>query len=153
MTTLDDLLALLPDNTTGDIGADDLRTIVTELWNLASMAGQAFSYQWTTSPVPGVGKLNMDQGWTNVSSIVRVSETTDDGESMTFGMLDATGGQLWLQNSSGSQMRATVLGPSVDQGNYREIPIQIDYIVGTTPGNNSKITMGLFVPMNAVTTP
>ena len=33
MTTLDDLLALLPDNTTGDIDAVDLRTIVTELWN------------------------------------------------------------------------------------------------------------------------
>jgi hypothetical protein len=31
--TLDDLLALLPDNTSGEISAADLRTIVTELWN------------------------------------------------------------------------------------------------------------------------
>jgi hypothetical protein len=30
--TLDDLLALLPDNDTGAIDAADLRTIVTELW-------------------------------------------------------------------------------------------------------------------------
>lgn len=31
--TLPELLALLPDNTVGDIGADDLRTIITELYN------------------------------------------------------------------------------------------------------------------------
>lgn len=33
MATLAELLALLPDNDTGDIDAADLRTIVTELWN------------------------------------------------------------------------------------------------------------------------
>lgn len=33
--TLDELLALLPDNTIGDIGADDLRTIVTDLYTAA----------------------------------------------------------------------------------------------------------------------
>jgi hypothetical protein len=32
-TTLADLLALLPDNTTGEITPADMRTIVTELWN------------------------------------------------------------------------------------------------------------------------
>lgn len=35
MTLLDDMLALLPDNTSGDIGADDLRTVVTDLYNAA----------------------------------------------------------------------------------------------------------------------
>jgi len=30
---LDDMLALLPDNTTGQISADDLRQIVTGLWD------------------------------------------------------------------------------------------------------------------------
>lgn len=33
MTLLDDLLARLPDNNTGAIDADDLRYIVTELYN------------------------------------------------------------------------------------------------------------------------
>ena len=33
--TLEELLALLPDNATGDIGADDMRTIVTDLYNAA----------------------------------------------------------------------------------------------------------------------
>jgi hypothetical protein len=36
--TLDDLLALLPDNVTGDISPADLRTIVTELYNDANPA-------------------------------------------------------------------------------------------------------------------
>jgi hypothetical protein len=35
VTTLNELLALFPDNDTGDIGADDLRTAVTELWSAA----------------------------------------------------------------------------------------------------------------------
>jgi acid phosphatase family membrane protein YuiD len=35
MTLLDDMLALLPDNTSGEIGADDLRIIVTDLYNNA----------------------------------------------------------------------------------------------------------------------
>jgi hypothetical protein len=42
MTLLDDMLALLPDNTSGDIGADDFRTIVTDLYN-QSVAVQAVS--------------------------------------------------------------------------------------------------------------
>jgi hypothetical protein len=33
MATLAQILALLPDNTTGDIGADDVRAAVTELWH------------------------------------------------------------------------------------------------------------------------
>lgn len=35
MTLLDDMLALLPDNNTGEISAEDLRTIVTDLYNAA----------------------------------------------------------------------------------------------------------------------
>jgi hypothetical protein len=33
VTTLQDLLGLLPDNTSGDISAADMRSVVTELWN------------------------------------------------------------------------------------------------------------------------
>jgi hypothetical protein len=36
MTLLDDMLALLPDNFTGDISAGDMRVIVTDLYNLAT---------------------------------------------------------------------------------------------------------------------
>jgi len=61
MASLDDLLALLPDNTTGDISPADMRTIVTELYNdanppFANVVNQgpatlAAAGTWT--PVPG----------------------------------------------------------------------------------------------------
>ena len=35
MTLLDDMLALLPDNTSGDISAADMRSIVTDLYSNA----------------------------------------------------------------------------------------------------------------------
>lgn len=38
--TLDELLALLADNDTGDIDAADLRTCVTELWNYTAKVQQ-----------------------------------------------------------------------------------------------------------------
>ena len=36
MTLLDDMLALIPDNFTGEISAGDMRTVVTDLYNLAT---------------------------------------------------------------------------------------------------------------------
>jgi hypothetical protein len=42
-TTLDDLLALLPDNDTGAIDAADLRTAVTALWYKSAIGGQVTS--------------------------------------------------------------------------------------------------------------
>jgi hypothetical protein len=38
MATLAELLALLPDNTTGEIGADDMRTVVTGVWDETELA-------------------------------------------------------------------------------------------------------------------
>ena len=64
--TLDELLALLPDNTTGDITPADMRTIVTELWNGAhpsytnvinqGPASLVANAAWT--PVPGTGTFS-----------------------------------------------------------------------------------------------
>jgi hypothetical protein len=61
--TLDDLLALLPDNTSGEISPADLRTVVTELYNDANPAyvnvvnqgpaTLAANAAWTA--VPGTG--------------------------------------------------------------------------------------------------
>lgn len=47
MATLDELLALLPDNDTGEIDAVDLRTIVTALWD---RAGTTVGGTWKYSP-------------------------------------------------------------------------------------------------------
>lgn len=59
MATLAELLALLPDNTTGEIDAADMRMIVTELWNQAPIDSVVFN----TAATPGVhtpGTLRWD---------------------------------------------------------------------------------------------
>lgn len=141
--TLDELLALLPDNTTGEISAADMRTIVIELHKLASVVGQVFSYVWVTSGgSPGAGKVTMDQPWQTLASKALISETTDDGQVLTFAGLDnALEGQLWFATQDGAKLRAKVLGPSVDQGGYREVPIQVTEMSGTPPSNNEKMSL------------
>lgn len=54
MTLLDDMLALLPDNFTGAISAGDMRTIVTDLYNLASGVG---GYQPLDSDLTAIAGL------------------------------------------------------------------------------------------------
>lgn len=53
MTVLDDLLALLPDNTAGEISAADMREIVTELWNY-TVSVQAMVNTLVVTTVPTV---------------------------------------------------------------------------------------------------
>jgi hypothetical protein len=57
--TLDDLLALLPDNTTGQISPADMRTIVTELYNDANPSFANVVNQ-------GPASLAVNAGWTAV---------------------------------------------------------------------------------------
>jgi hypothetical protein len=141
--TLNELLALLPDNTTGEISAADLRTIVTELYNLAATVGQVYSYSWVTNdPTPAAGKITMDQPWQMIASKMIISETTEDGEIVTFSLVDNTAaGQLWLSGAAGGKLRANVTGPSVDLGTYREIPITVTSISGAIPANNEKVSV------------
>jgi hypothetical protein len=54
--TLDELLALLPDNTAGEIGADDMRTITTELYNKGAL--------FATGTVAGPLALGAAAAWT-----------------------------------------------------------------------------------------
>lgn len=62
MLSLNDLLALLPDNTTGEIGADDLRTVVSALWVKTSIAGQVESDGTPVELPPGWSVTYTDPG-------------------------------------------------------------------------------------------
>lgn len=61
--TLEELLALLPDNTTGQIDAADLRTIVTELFD--KTATLAAVVEANTTQIVTLGQ-NMDSLFTQV---------------------------------------------------------------------------------------
>lgn len=65
--TLEELLSLLPDNTTGQIGAGDMRAIVSALWAKGSLGGQ-LETDGTTQYLP--------LGWTARRTDVGTYEVT-----------------------------------------------------------------------------
>lgn len=148
MTTLDDLLALLPDNTSGDISAADLRTIVTELYNDANTRSESYAYDFTTDVTPATGKVATDQGWQMSVTTLLLNETTGDGMVFPIVLLD----RLAVEDRArlilampGSSMTMTVTGQSVDQGTYRSIPVTPTKLVGVAPANNALMTLALVV--------
>jgi hypothetical protein len=146
--SLEELLALLPDNNSGAIDAADLRTIVTELFYAANTYAQTFSYTWsTTGGTPSTGKVVTDnQAWDATVSAIWINETTSDGYALVFGLFDASsGGQIWLSGANGGSLHTTIAGPSVDAGAYRTIPVTPDSWNGPIPVNNEKVTVTVLV--------
>jgi len=145
--TLDEMLALLPDNTTGEISPADLRAIVSDLYDAAHTTGDSYAYKWSTSGgAPNTGYVTMDQPWQTFATTLRISETTSDGLALGFGVLDgAVAARIWLSTAAGAKLTATVTGPSVDQGPYRDVPISVQSIVGNQPANNSAVTVSIAV--------
>lgn len=60
MATLEELLALMPDNTTGEISAADMRTVVTGVWDETELAVKSVN---DTLPDPS-GEVSIPQGIT-----------------------------------------------------------------------------------------
>jgi hypothetical protein len=144
--TLDEMLALLPDNTAGDISAADMRQIVTDLYHAAHSTSNAYAYRWATNgQPPSTGHLTMDQPWQSFATKALISETADDGITPGFAVIDgAVAARVWL-TAGASQLIANVTGPSVDLGTYREVPIAIVSITGAQPSNNAAVTLSLVV--------
>src|SRR5262245_33668806 len=144
--TLDELLALLPDNTTGEISPADMRTIVTDLYHAAHSASDAYAYRWSTSAPPGSGHVTMDQPWQLFASKALISELTDDGITPGFGAIDsAVAARVWITGAGGLEFVADVTGPSIDMGTYREVPIAPTSMTGVQPANNAAVTLSLVV--------
>lgn len=144
--TLDQMLALLPDNTAGEISPADMRAIVSDLYEAAHTTGIAYAYKWTTSSPPPTGRVTMDQPWQLFASKALVSETADDGMTPGFGAIDnATAGRVWITTAAGAKYIADITGPSIDRGTYREIPIAPQSMTGNPPGNGDAVTVTLAV--------
>jgi hypothetical protein len=143
--TLDEMLALLPDNTTGQISAADLRAVVTDLYHAANSVSDAFTFKWSTSgTAPTAGHVTMDQPWQTFATKALVSETADDGTVLSFATLDtAVAARIWVTTATGQKMVADVTGPSVDVGTYRELPIHVVSTAGAQPANNAPVTVSL----------
>jgi len=148
--TLEELLALIPDNDAGAIDADDLQTIVTELFNRAgNTMGQAFAYKWTTSATPATGRVRTDTSWDMTATKLWVSEIADEGASPTFNLVgdDEAKTRIWVATTGGTKLVADVTGPIVDLGIYRELPIAVVEVVGAAPANNDPVTITAVVSL------
>jgi hypothetical protein len=147
-TTLDDLLALLPDNSSGQIGANDLRTIVTELWLRSSRFGQSFSFVWTGATSPAGGRVNMDAGWDAASVALWLSETTNDGQILDFVLFDQSSEtEVWLTTQAGAIWHGYATTPSVDSGGFRTITVAAISVTGPVPAANDKVSVNVAVTM------
>jgi hypothetical protein len=79
MATLNDLLALLPDNTSGDISAADMRSIVTDIWRRTDGTDPIDGLLFDTNPpvpahTPGHMHWNASEGipevMTNITGVI-----------------------------------------------------------------------------------
>jgi len=143
--TLDEMLALLPDNTTGEIDAADLRAIVTDLYDAAHTQGVAYTFEWTDDQTPPNGKLSLNQGWQTFSTTMNLSETSADGQVLTFGTIDASRVRIVLHPATGGTLKLDTTGPSTDLGGYRSVPVQVLEITGTSPVNNESMSTAFVV--------
>jgi hypothetical protein len=145
--TLDEMLALLPDNTVGAISAADLRLIVTDLFARATAVADRVTYGWSASDSsPPTGKLFLSGGWTTAGGTASMSETTDDGVLFGFGVLDRGDTvRMVMTGPLGQSMHLTLSGPSVDQGNYRDCPYTVQTVVGVPPGDADLLSVDVVV--------
>lgn len=136
------LLALLPDNTEGAIGADDVRAAVTELYRLATQVNQVYSYKWVASVTPTAGEVHTP-AWNLTPTKIYISETTNEAQTLSFVTMDASTTEIWLSTVDGAKFRATVTGPTVDSGTFREVPITVDSASGTPPSAGEQVLVTL----------
>jgi len=141
MMTLDELLALLPDNTSGEISPADLRAVVTDLYDAAHVGKSQYAYDWSTDLTPGNGKLSTDQGWTDTATVLHLAELSGDDMAFGFVLIDRGQAEGVLLSAPGRSLNAAVTGPSVDQGTYRDVPIQVREVAGAEPGNGDLVTV------------
>lgn len=148
MATLDELLALLPDNDTGEIDAVDLRTIVTELWNQGAdiaarvsaleassgggdgtiTANGRWQYNSQSGAVPGGMQVTADSGELALATWLRFAKFDQNNNDMTLALMGATTVFAQQQADSGSWARYTVNGSPTDGGSYVQVPVQ--YVTG-----------------------
>ena len=126
MASLDDLLALAPDNTTGDISAADLRAIITGLFeHVTAMPGGTWQFSATPGP-PAAKQVTTDV--VPVDQATAVMITTEDMDRRDWtGVLAslAAGSSFYAQGWDDASAYAVfnVTGVPTDNGTYFSIPV------------------------------
>lgn len=143
MTTLDDLLDLLPDNTVGAITAGDLRTIVTELWNndvgLAARisaletappaAGFSVTGQWQVNPTvgatPGGGQMTANQSSFGTATSLKFAKFDLLNQDAQSALMNATAIFMQQKSASSNYVTYTVSGTPTFAGSTVTVPVTV----------------------------
>lgn len=144
MTTLDELLALLPDNTSGEISAADLRTVTSELWYQPLVHAEAVDTQvhdnlpaaGVFTALPAGSKSSMDlsiEAGAPRSCLFTLSAFVDSG-------VNANAVELAL-DLSGATVVAAGAKPAqvlrVGGKQYVEATVSLTYVQDLNPGTTT----------------
>jgi hypothetical protein len=135
--TLDEMLALLPDNSAGEISASDLREIVSGLWEVlvdASVRSAAYKYTKTLGLTPG--QVGLQPAWVDTANVLQVSDSVTSGAVPPLDLWtegDPTGmrGRLRGVTDPGVAVEFLITGPATLITNGRTLPIHIESIPST----------------------
>lgn len=140
MTTLDDLLALLPDNDSGQISANDLRTIVAELW-AHTWVGEQYPFVFTTAATPVKGAVGANV-WSTAVASIRLSDQATDNTNVAFGRLDTPGTLVRIRATPTQLLIAEVVGPSVvNAAGWRTLNVSGVSALGAMPADKALVTL------------
>lgn len=138
MSTLEELLAFLPDNTNGDISAEDMRQVVTALWTETTKVRSPFSYQWDANDLtPNAGHFTLDQGWSLASAVLIINKTTDDGQTLPASTtVNLFGASVVALGVGSVRLEGVVVDAAVDAGTRYEVPFTVRSVAGAPSDND-----------------
>lgn len=159
MTTLQDLIDLLPSGGSWNQRVVGLRQVVTELWDKIEAIPhpvpevptlrQAYAYEWTDDATPGPGRVSSDDPWSTGPQTLNLSSNSGDGQQFPFALLNR--GQATLRFRTGSQQfTAETAGPSIDQGSFWLVPVNGLSLAGPAPDPNTLMVLVLEIALPEV---
>jgi 3D (Asp-Asp-Asp) domain-containing protein len=145
MPNLDDLLALLPDNSTGEISAADLRAVISGIWEEGAIVAARVSAleqtggsgtgvisitgSWgiNTNPdaTPGTKTVACDTGNFSTASVLKISKTDKDLTDLTAAIIGANRIFAQQKKDSTSWVDYTVTGAATDNGSWISVPVSV----------------------------
>lgn len=141
MSTLNEWLALLPDNSTGAIDAADLRSIVTDVWNtdaeLTARIGAlentgdggiiTVAGRWQINPqagaIPGGQQVTADTNDLSEATWLRFTPFDQKNDDMTNFLMNATAIYAQQQANAANWTYWDAPGAGVSHGSYIEVPV------------------------------
>lgn len=148
--TLQELLDLLPDNTSGEIDAVDLRTIVTELWN-RDVIYRSASWQYSNLALPPTGsQVRANNASLALATVVEFRKIDNDSNDQTNTLTRLKDGdRLRLSDFDNAAVyaRFKVTGPTVATTDTVQVPVSYLDGAGVIPNAKAEAEFALVVTL------